>query len=48
LFENYEITKLDINRVYRYLEKYTKENATGTVDKEIEIDEEEEEEVVDE
>ena len=24
LFENYEITKLDINRVYRYLEKYTK------------------------
>jgi len=25
LFENYEITKLDINRLYRYLEKYTKE-----------------------
>jgi SpoVK/Ycf46/Vps4 family AAA+-type ATPase len=25
--ENYEITKLDINRIYRYLEKYTKENA---------------------
>ena len=25
LFENYEITKLDINRIYRYLEKYTKE-----------------------
>ena len=24
LFENYEITKLDINRIYRYLEKYTK------------------------
>jgi hypothetical protein len=22
-FENYEITKLDINRIYRYLEKYT-------------------------
>ena len=49
LFENYEITKLDINRVYRYLEKYTKENATGTVDKEIEIEEDDdEEEVVDE
>jgi DNA polymerase III delta prime subunit len=49
LFENYEITKLDINRIYRYLEKYTKENATGTVDKEIEIDEDDdEEEVVDE
>ena len=42
-FENYEITKLDINRIYRYLEKYTKENATGTLDKEIEIEEEEEE-----
>ena len=26
LFENYDITKLDINRIYRYLEKYTKEN----------------------
>jgi replication factor C subunit 1 len=26
LLENYEITKLDINRIYRYLEKYTKEN----------------------
>jgi hypothetical protein len=25
-FENYEITKLDINRIYRYLEKYTKED----------------------
>ena len=44
LFENYEITKLDINRVYRYLEKYTKENATGTVDKEIEIEEDDDEE----
>jgi hypothetical protein len=27
LFENYEISKLDINRIYRFLEKYTKENA---------------------
>jgi hypothetical protein len=42
LFENYEITKLDINRIYRYLEKYMKENAAGTVEKEIEIDDEEE------
>jgi DNA polymerase III delta prime subunit len=25
--ENYEISKLDINRIYRYLEKYTKEDA---------------------
>jgi SpoVK/Ycf46/Vps4 family AAA+-type ATPase len=27
LFENYNITKLDISRIYRYLEKYTKEDA---------------------
>jgi DNA polymerase III delta prime subunit len=27
LFENYEISKLDINRIIRYLEKYTIENA---------------------
>jgi hypothetical protein len=27
ILENYEITKLDINRIYRYLDKYTKENA---------------------
>jgi len=32
LFENYEITKLDINRIYRYLEKYTKENADDIED----------------
>ena len=35
LFENYEITNLDINRIYRYLDKYTKENAADTQDKEI-------------
>jgi hypothetical protein len=27
LFENYDINKLDINRIYRYLDKYIKENA---------------------
>jgi hypothetical protein len=27
LFENYDISKLDINRIYRYIDKYTKENA---------------------
>ena len=27
LFENYDITKLDINRIYRYLDKFTKETA---------------------
>jgi replication factor C subunit 1 len=43
LFENYEITKLDINRLYRYLEKYTKEDAVGTSEKEIEYEEDVEE-----
>jgi len=32
LFENYEISKLDINRIYRYLDKYTKEDAEDTED----------------
>jgi len=27
LFENFDISKLDINRMYRYLEKYTKEDS---------------------
>jgi hypothetical protein len=36
LLENHEISKLDINRIYRYIEKYIKENAAGTADKEIE------------
>jgi hypothetical protein len=44
LLENYEINKLDINRIYRYIEKYIKENATGTTENEIE----EEEEILDE
>jgi len=38
LFENYEINKLDINRIYRYLDKYMKEDAADVNDKEIEID----------
>jgi hypothetical protein len=37
-FENYDISKLDINRMYRYLEKYTKEDAAETED--IVIDDE--------
>ena len=42
LLENCEINKLDINRIYRYIEKYIKENAPGTSEKEVEdeIDEE--------
>lgn len=43
LEEKYDIKKLDINRIYRYIEKYTKENAVGTTDKEIEEIEEIEE-----
>lgn len=38
LFDNYEITKLDINRIYRYLEKYTKEDASDIIEKDYEID----------
>ena len=33
LLDNYEISKLDINRIYRYIGKYTDENASGTADK---------------
>lgn len=36
LFENYEISKLDINRIYRYLDKYTKEDALTEDDDTIE------------
>jgi uncharacterized protein YdiU (UPF0061 family) len=39
LFENYEISKLDINRMHRYLDKYTKENVIDMED--IVIDSEE-------
>ena len=39
LFENYDISKLDINRIYRYLDKYIKENAVDSEEKEIEMDE---------
>jgi len=41
LFENYEITKLDINRIYRYLDKYTKVDA-------VDMDETDEKSDVDE
>jgi hypothetical protein len=34
LFENHEISKLDIHRIYRYLDKYTKENVK-TVEEEV-------------
>ena len=41
LFDNYDISKLDINRIYRYLEKYTKEDAESIGD-ETEIEDYEE------
>jgi hypothetical protein len=41
LFENYEINKLDINRIYRYIEKYTKENAVGTAEKVLDYEDDE-------
>jgi hypothetical protein len=39
--DSFDITKLDVNRMFRYIEKYTKENACGTVDRDIEEDEHE-------
>ena len=48
LFENYEINKLDINRIYRYIEKYTKENAVGTVEKVLEYEDDDDCEVEEE
>jgi hypothetical protein len=43
MFESYDITKLDINRIYRYLDKYTnKDCKVGgdeiAIDSEIEPD----------
>jgi hypothetical protein len=43
LFENYEISKLDVNRIYRYLDKYTKENIKSQEEEIIEFEVEEEE-----
>ena len=40
LLENYDINKLDIHRIYRYIEKYMKENASGTTEAEVEEEEE--------
>lgn len=41
LFENLEITKLDINRIYRYIEKYTKENVDDDEEVKEQSDEDE-------
>ena len=45
LMENFEICKLDINRIYRYIEKYICENASGITEKEIDEEDVEESEV---
>jgi len=33
--ENYEITKLDVQRIYRYLDKYTKDLELDDIDDDI-------------
>jgi DNA polymerase III delta prime subunit len=38
MLENYEITKLDINRIYRYLDKYTQKTLGGTNEEDKMID----------
>jgi DNA polymerase III delta prime subunit len=43
LLEKYEISKLEINRIYRYIEKYIQENAVGMNEPVIEQYEEDEE-----
>jgi hypothetical protein len=43
LFENYEINKLDVNRIYRYLDKYIKDNIKNIEEEIIEFEIEEEE-----
>ena len=35
IFENYEITKLDINRIYRFIDKYTNYEVNEEVNEEI-------------
>lgn len=35
LFENYKITKLDIKRIYRYLDKNVKKDAAGAGDDDL-------------
>ena len=39
LFENYEVSKLEINRMHRYLDKYTKENVIDMEDLPINAEE---------
>jgi DNA polymerase III delta prime subunit len=43
MLENYEVTKLDINRIYRYLDKYTQKTLNITSDDDKIIDSEDDE-----
>jgi hypothetical protein len=38
IFENYNITKLDIKRMYRYLDKNVKKDATVSADDDLDED----------
>ena len=38
LFENYNISKLDIKRIYRYLDKNVKKDILTTIDEDLEDD----------
>ena len=38
LLDNYDISKLEINRIYRYADKYVTETAVGVADKEFDLD----------
>ena len=38
VLENYEITKLDVNRIYRYLDKFTNENVSESDEVNSDID----------
>jgi DNA polymerase III delta prime subunit len=42
MLENYEVTKLDINRIYRYLDKYTQKTLNISSDDDIVIDSDDE------
>tara|TARA_B110000285_G_scaffold167361_1_gene187052 strand:- start:508 stop:1863 length:1356 start_codon:yes stop_codon:yes gene_type:complete len=38
LIDNYDISKLEINRIYRYIDKYITETAVGVTEQEIDFD----------
>jgi DNA polymerase III delta prime subunit len=46
MLENYEITKLDINRIYRYLDKYTQKTLGGTNEEDKMVDSDDDDDAV--